>query len=135
MFKKDKKDEIEHTGNKPAPKSAEEIVKEVEEETIEEVKPEPQKIEAEEKSFTVRFTAKELKNQRIRKAVLALIDLKAREQRFTRYVLISKSEQDILEKYNPSFMVPWKKYAKSKKDLVYEGEVGKYLGKRLVVKE
>ena len=117
--------------------TAEKVVEEVIKETIkkEEVKPEPKIIIDDEKPFTIRFTAKELKNTRIRNAVLALIDLKAREQRHTRFVLISQSEHDILEKYNPSFMVPWKRYAKSKKELVYEGEVGKYLGKRLVVIE
>ena len=138
MFKPGKKEKVLEEvlpDSKEAPKTAEEIVGEVSKEIEEESKPEPIEIVDEEKSFTIRFTQKELKNTRIRKAVLALIDLKAREQRFTRFVLISQSEYDILKEYNPSFMVPWQKYAKSRKELVYKEEVGKYLGKRLVVKE
>ncbi len=126
-------------------KTAEEIVDEIIEEDkkeAEEVKKakkaevtEYKEVKDDEKPYLIRFTARELKNTRIRKALLNLIDLKAREQRQVKYVLITQSEFDVLIKYNPSFLVPAKKYAKRKKDLVYEGEVGKYQGKRLVVRE
>ncbi len=87
----------------------------------------------EEKVYLIRISEKEFKNSRIRKAVLNFIDIKIREQRGIPFIVISQSECDFMSKHNPSFFVPWKKYAKSKKGLVYEGEIGKYLGKRLVI--
>ncbi len=96
------------------------------------------KKESEEKQevivYLIRISEKEFKNSRIRKAVFDLIDTKIREQRGIPFIVISQSEYDFLSKHKPGFFVPWKKYSKSKRGLVYEGEVGKYLGKRLIVK-
>lgn len=90
--------------------------------------------EKQEEVFLIRISEKEFRNVKIRRVVLNLIETKVKEQRGLPFVVINQSEYDLLKKNNPSFLVPWKRYAKSKRELVYEGEIGKYLGKRLIVK-
>ena len=87
----------------------------------------------ENKKYKIIITQKDLNNRTVREAVLDLIDKKIREQRATKIIIVSQTEFEIIDMYLKRYLIKAEVYCKDKKDLKYKNEVGKYLGKRLLV--
>lgn len=86
------------------------------------------------KYYTIKISEDESRNRDIKEIFIKLIDIKIREQRREKYVKVSKGEFELIKKFLSRNLVPWYKYVKSEKDLKYKNEVGKYNGKRIVIK-
>lgn len=86
------------------------------------------------KKYIIKVSEKELKNPAVREIMLRLIDTRIREQRSVPKIEISKSEYEIMKKYLRHFFTDWTKYAKDKSELKFKTEVGKYNGKRVIIK-
>lgn len=91
-------------------------------------------MEEKKKKFIIRISEKELKNPHIRAVAIKLIDTKIREQRSEPRIEISKSEYEIIKTHLGHFFTDWTKYVKNKKELKFKTEVGKYNGKRVIIK-
>ena len=84
--------------------------------------------------YTIRISDEELKSRAVREIVTKLIDTKMKERRSKPFIEISKGELELIEKFLGMYLVPWKRYAKNKKELKYKNEIGKYNGKRVCVR-
>ena len=88
-----------------------------------------------EKTYNLRITERELKNPVIRKHLLALVEMRLKLQRHKDKLTISKVEYSFIRHH-----YSWRKVEdylpKQKGKLVgkFPGEVGKYNGKRVVVR-
>lgn len=91
-------------------------------------------MEDKKKRFVIKISEKELKNPHIREIVLKLIDTRIREQRSEPRIEITKSEYEMMKTYLGHFFTDWTKYAKDKDELKFKTEVGKYNGKRVIIK-
>jgi len=86
-----------------------------------------QEAPGEEYIYYVKLSERELKNSRIRQAVIDLLGLRMELQKKTPYHKISSAEFELIK--NTSLFTPRSKY----KGKTYKGEVGKYRGRKLIV--
>lgn len=91
-------------------------------------------MEEKKKKFIIKISEKELKNPAVREIMLKLIDTRIREQRSVPKIEISSSEYELMKRYLGQFFTDWTKYAKDKSELKFKTEVGKYNGKRVIIK-
>jgi len=98
-----------------------------EEEKVEEVKDLEEENEEDKYVYYVKLSQRELRNHRIRNAVIDLLGLRMDIQKRTPYHKISSAEFEIIK--NTSLFTDKKKY----KGTTYKGEVGKYKGRKLIV--
>ena len=78
----------------------------------------------------LRLTEKEIKHPTIRAAIQTIINTKLRLHASDNIYIISPGEYSCIK----NKIVPVKEYAPKKKDR-YENEIGKYLGKRVVIEK
>lgn len=87
--------------------------------------------------FAIYFTEKELENQRIKNILLSLIETKINTSFIGKnYIIVGKAEYEILKRSGSS-VTDYKKYKRrGVKKLQIDGakEIGKYRGKRLLLK-
>lgn len=84
-----------------------------------------------EETYSIRITERELRDQKIKDGLVALVKRRLYIQKSKPYFIISKVEHQILKRHNS--WVDVKMYRPKKKDQ-YKGEVGKYCGKRCVIR-
>ena len=81
-----------------------------------------------EEKMELKLTEKETKHPTIRAAIFTIINTKLRLHSADKVYILSPAEHN----YIKNKIVPVKEYAPKKKDR-YENEVGKYMGKRVVL--
>lgn len=83
-----------------------------------------------EKVFSIKISEKELANPKIKDGLVNLVNLRLKYQKGKPYAMLSSVECAIIKKHNSWTDV---KLYKAKKDR-YNGEVGKYLGRRICIR-
>lgn len=83
------------------------------------------------KVYTLRITEKELLNPKIKKALLTIMETRLDLNKHSNYITISTAEYNFITSHWSWASV--KRYAPKKKDQL-RGEVGKYKGKRCVIR-
>lgn len=84
-----------------------------------------------EKTYNLKITENELKNSILRKALVNIVGARLKMQKTNNYFKISSVEYEILKRHYS--WTDTELYLKNKKDRM-PGEVGKYQGKRCVLK-
>lgn len=83
------------------------------------------------KTYNLKITERELKDSRIRKHLLALVEMRVKLQMSQPKIVVSKVEFEFIRHHYSWRNV--KDYLPEKKDR-FKGEMGKYNGKRVVVR-
>ena len=84
-----------------------------------------------EKKYTLKISEKELTNPKIKKALLVIMNTRLIMHKHDKFLIVSDAEYNFI-KHHWSW-TPVESYAPKKKDQ-HRGEVGKYNGKRVVMK-
>ena len=84
-----------------------------------------------EKTYTLKLTETEMKNPAIKKCVVAIAEIKLKGRKYHKFLRISTMEYEMIRKHYS--WVDVTAYNPNKKDR-YKNEVGKYNGKRCVLR-
>ena len=84
-----------------------------------------------EKSYTIRITEKEWKNPEVKRLLVSLIEIRLKLQRHNPHMIVSMVEYNIIRHHRTWRHV--QDYLPKEADRL-KGEVGKYNGKRVVVR-
>lgn len=82
------------------------------------------------KKASLKLTEDELKDSNIKRHVRSILDLRFKRYKHKPFVEISPAEYEIIK----PMVLPWERYAKNRKELKSKKEIGKYKGKRIVLK-